>query len=768
MSDRSAGGHARAASLSPEQRKQIARKASQARWDKKANPNRPKTIAVTKVPDRPALAADAPAPSVPAEPRRPGPMFSEASVMAIIDAMQEMKSRRSARPRTPEWNPYKIRPELFGPVSQHIKDHKKQLAMDDNSSLQSANQFAMQAWQVGSWGNDDSEMFLGYPRLAQMTQRPEFRLFGEIMSEEMTRKWIDFRGTDDESTKEEDKPKDRNNDDEESDQERKKQEKGPRSDDRNKEIERKIVELRQFMDEIGARRVYKTLAAHDNYYGIGHLYLDLKGADMNNMRDPENSTSIGNGRDKFTKAKLGVNCLQGIRTIEPVWCYPTAYNSMNPLSPDFYDPQVWYVMGTEIHKTRLLPLIGRPVSDLLKPAYAFGGLSMTQMAQPYVDIWLRTRESVGEIIHAFSVMVLQTNMSTTTQPGGSGGGGGDVVARMMLANMLRDNQGMMVIDKATEDFKNISAPISGLDALQAQSQEHMFSVSRIPAVKFAGIQPLGLNATSEGELRAFNDTIHGQQEHLFRTNLTTLVDIAQISLWGKRDPDITFDFLPLQEETPKEKGEITKLEAETDQIRIDSGVVSPEEVRAKVVADPESGFHGLDPDDVPDLLSEEESGLIPEGSGKGLEAELEEGGEKPGKPPSGARKGGKRPSDDDEAKDGDPDLYDYEEDRDTKDPFGANDAEFNEADHPRAPDGKFGSGGSASFKDKAAARVEQNRSSRIIDKYWAKQQAYNDGTGPKLTPQERADWKAAFARKQAAQQYITSTQQIELDQALQN
>jgi hypothetical protein len=257
---------------------------------------------------------------------------------------------------------------------------------------------------------------------------------------------------------------------------------------------------------------------------------------------------------------------------------------------------------------------------------------------------------------------------------------------MALANMLRDNQGIMVIDKNTEDFKNISAPISGLDELQAQAQEHLFSVGRIPAVKFAGIQPKGLNATSEGELRAFNDTVHGRQEQLFRSHLTTVLDIAQISLWGARDPDITYDFLPLYEETVKEKAEIRKIEAETDQIRVDSGIVSQEEVRSKIVADPESGYHGLDPDDVPELLQEEEQGLIPEGAGKGLEAELEEGGQPPPKPAGGAPKPGKKPSKpkeaDDEAEDGDLSIFD-----------GAMD-DFNENEHPRAPDGKFGRGGS--------------------------------------------------------------------------
>ena len=621
-------------------------------------------------------------------------IYSEGAMALMIEFMKE-SGRKKHLQRTPQTNPYRIRPELFGPVSAHIKGNvsrARRLAMDDNSALVSANAFAVDSWQNGGMISDNASeglLFLGYPYLSELAQRPEYRLFGEIRAEEMTRNWIEFRGTDDESDQEKDKPKDRNKEDDEADKRRDETGESPRKDTRNKEIQDKIKELNDFAEHLKLKQWFKDVAVWDSHMGIGHLYLDLKNANVEDMRDPENRMSIGNGRDETSKAKLGKGCLLGLRTIEPIWCYPTTYNASNPLVKSWYDPQVWYVMGAEIHKTRLLPFISRPVPDILKPAYAFGGLSMSQMAKPYVDIWLRTRESVGELIHAFSVMILMTNMGTQTQPGGAGGGNGDVVMRMMQANALRDNQGMMVIDKGTEDFKNISAPISGLDQLQAQAQEHLFSVGRIPAVKFTGIDPHGLNASSEGSLRAFGESIHGAQEQLFRSHLTTIIDIMMISLWGARDPDITFDFLPLQELTMKEKAEIRKIEAETDQIRIDSGVIGNDEVRKKVVADPESGYDGLDPDDVPDLLQEEEGGLIPEGAGKGLEAELANAGGKGG--------------DDDER----PQPRRKPEGRDSAVlPFdGASDStsgatdDWNEKDHPRGQPGnagQFGSGGKGS------------------------------------------------------------------------
>lgn len=61
------------------------------------------------------------------------------------------------------------------------------------------------------------------------------------------------------------------------------------------------------------------------------------------------------------------------------------------------------------------------------------------------------------------------------------------------------------------------------------------------------------------------------------------------------------------------------------------------------------------------------------------------------------------------------------------------------------------------FPNKAAARVELNRSTRLIEKYYRQDQERQNGA-PKLTPQERAEWQAAFTTKSLAQQYLTASQ----------
>ena len=475
--------------------------------------------------------------------------------------------------RSPENNPFRL-PAFPKAAIPPKKAHR--LAMDESMN------WAAGQWSAGVLNSIGSEglLFLGYPYLAELAQRPEYRIISETIATEATRKWIKFKGTGKEDKTE------------------------------------KIKQLNDYLDGLQARDKYADLAAQDGFFGRSHLYHEFGGGkELKPGEDPtdddeELKVPIGNGRDAMSKGKIGKdNPLTRLQTVEAVWTYPMTYNAVNPLKKDWYNPQFWYVMGREIHCSRLLTFIGHPVPDLLKPAYAFGGLSLSQMAKPYVDIWLTTRQSVADLIHSFSVMVLMTDLQTILQPGNANG----LIARAALFNALRDNQGLMIVNKNSEDFKNVSASLGGLHELQAQAQEHMASVARIPLVKFTGISPAGLNASSEGEMRAFYDTIAAYQNKFMRPNLTKTIDFAMLSLWDEVDQEITYDFEPLWEMTEKERGEKKKADAETGQIHIDSGVISPAEERQRIINDPDSAYQGLDPEDVPDLSEEEEEGLEPEG-----------------------------------------------------------------------------------------------------------------------------------------------------------
>lgn len=425
--------------------------------------------------------------------------------------------------------------------------------------------------------------FPGYSYLAELAQRPEYRHMAEIWAEHATRKWIKLHGPD----------------------------------------EDRLGQIEAELDRLNVRAVFRHADEIDGMFGRAHIYLDFG--------DGERSQRLMVDPRKVTPARP----LRSLRAVEPMWVYPGQYEASDPLHADFYRPRFWYVQGATVADSRFLTFTRHPVPDMLKPAYAFGGQSYTQLAKPYVDNWLRTRQSVSDITSAFSQMILATDMGSTL----TGGDGSSLFARADMFNRTRDNRGLMVINKDSEELTNVVTPLSGLDALQAQSQEQMSSVGRIPLSIYIQSTPTGLNASSDGEIRSFYADVTAHQEKDYRPNLQRVIEIVQLGLDGRIDPDVKFTFEPLWEMSAVEIATVRKLEADTDAVYVGTGAVSNDEVRER--------------------LREQDGGLY---QSVGLDGDA-------------------------------PELdVDSEDNTDEDDPDAAQDA-WTEADHPRGEGGKFGVGG---------------------------------------------------------------------------
>lgn len=411
-------------------------------------------------------------------------------------------------------------------------------------------------------GSGDFQGFPGYPYLAGLSTRAEYRAFASTMASELFRQWIKIHS--------------KNADDQAQD--------NPR-----------ITELEQAIEKFDLLGVFQRAAVHDSLFGRGQISINIKGAD--------NATPL-----VLDPRTLPKGSLQSFTTIEAMWTSPSAYNAIDPTAPDFYRPREWFVLGKTVHATRLLTIVTRPLPDMLKPAYNFSGMSLSQLAEPYVNNWLRTRQSVSDLINNFSITALKTNMAQVLQGCDDGT---SLFARADMFTLTRSNRGLMLLDKDAEDLVQVNTPLSGLHELQAQSQEHICSAVRIPSMILTGISPTGMNASSEGEVRAFYDWIASQQEAYWYHPLDICLKVLMLHLWGEIDDSIGFEFNPLWQTSAAEEATIRLNNAQADAVYLDHSVISQEEVRAKLARDPDSGYAGIDVTDVPEAeFDDEGQGLL--------------------------------------------------------------------------------------------------------------------------------------------------------------
>ena len=409
---------------------------------------------------------------------------------------------------------------------------------------------------ISSYANTDPMFyggFIGYPTLTMMAQSADYRNVPDTNALEMTREWgkIVVKGDGEEGSSD------------------------------------KIQKLTEEFERIDARNIIRKHIENEGLFGMSHLFIKIK--------EQDDKTDLPLIYENVPKGGL-----EGLILIEPIHSSPAAFNASNPLEFDFYKVNNWFVQGVNIHQDRLLTLVTRPVPDLLKPAYNFGGLSWLQIMKPYVERFQRDTDSISDLISKFSLTALKTNMETILQGGEEGAS--QLLMRAQMMGQFRDNLNMLLMDMEGEDLVQINTPMTGLVDLWAKSQELMAMPSHTPLVKLTGITPSGLNASSDGEIRVYNDWISGLQNAFILPQIMKILRIAQMSLFGEIDNNISFEFNSLKQMDDSELADLNLKKAQTAGALIEAGVLSQEDERSRLSNDQDSGYGFIDPDKVPESL----------------------------------------------------------------------------------------------------------------------------------------------------------------------
>lgn len=469
--------------------------------------------------------------------------------------------------------------QLYGPAKTLGAPESARLAMD--SMLNETGTFTLlqHAFNHGQFPTLGPS-FMGYAALSSLMQNGLIRACIETVADDMTREWIEISAVD------------TNDDGEDSDE--------------KKKLEDALIDYK-------VRDTCHKAAEFDGYFGGCLIYIDT-GATDEQLLVPldisDKSAELKNFR-RFT-------------IVEPINIFPGTYESINPLDPMYFVPKTWWVLGKQVHASRLIRVCGNEVPVILKPTYNFLGIPQAQLLYDYVIHFQDARMNAARLLEKFSLLVMKTNMQDIlTNPGSTS----SLDPRLQYMASYRNNDGILAIDKEMEDIDNIVTPLTGVTDVVRQSLEFLVMINRSPAVKTLGISPAGFN-TGDSDIRNYNDHVSSQQEKVLRTPLQKMLDVIQIVALGKYDKSVNFTFVSLNEEDEKSIAETQQIKATTRQTYLQEGVVSEHEVRKSIAADPHSGFYGIDVDATPegddDGEEETENGIFnptKRGTGNGVQEE---------------------------------------------------------------------------------------------------------------------------------------------------
>lgn len=256
-------------------------------------------------------------------------------------------------------------------------------------------------------------------------------------------------------------------------------------------------------------------------------------------KEPINYAALGEGSLKF------LNVIPRTRITQTSLDY-------DPLSPTYGRPKTYWINGQEVHHSRLLifrgdPLTQVPDSTLMPSQWVRNdGFGVSVLMSLIDDLTRATgsRQAAYQLIQRASVFLYQTD---TLDLEGSDEGQSKLAQMQNIINQINLFRGA-VVDRApgqSDPITVISPQFGSVPELVMSFLQILSAASDIPATRFLGQAPGGLNATGDSDLENYYGRLESEQKQKLRPILIQLLGVMGPSALGdqydRRTMEIKFD-----------------------------------------------------------------------------------------------------------------------------------------------------------------------------------------------------------------------------------
>ena len=458
-----------------------------------------------------------------------------------------------------KFNNFKM-PEQFGKTPTITTDNG---AVFDNNSLPINSCGQINQSELKSLVNS---YFMGYPAYSILSQNGILQNIIQSYAQQCVRKWVEIKS---------------------------------RSNSKDNKHD-KIKAIHKRMEELKVKDNYRLATEMMVMFGGCKMYHKIKGDDL----EDEYLTPL------YIKQKVKKGDLLYIKVVEPLYATPLNFNTTNPLSENFYEPQEWNILTTTLHTSRLCHFSYNYVPTLLKPVYWFNGMPLIQLVLSYLIGFESVRKDIINVVSRYNINVFSTSLDALLNYDGNSTfqDGEDCYSRLKLAQAIMSNFSIFAMDnnpEAPETWQQFNMTIAGLSEILSQNAELVCAACRMPSIILYGTSPKGFNSTGDVELRTFYDLISSIQEANLLPSLQITFNLIQMDLFGEIDDDLFIEFNPLWTMSELDQSQINLNTMNTDVGYATAGIIATQEIRQKLAANPKSGYDNLMSDVQFDSLMDE-------------------------------------------------------------------------------------------------------------------------------------------------------------------
>ena len=245
----------------------------------------------------------------------------------------------------------------------------------------------------------------------------------------------------------------------------------------------------------------------------------------------------------------------------------------DPASPGFGAPTTYSLVGADggridLHPSRVIRLGGVETPDLDRTD-GWGDPVLLALDEAIKNAGLTAAGIAGLVqeakVDVFKIKDLTLNVGNPDYRG-------RMLERFELANLGKSINNALIMD-ADEAWEQKTVNFAQLPEVMRLYLQIAAGAADIPATRFLGQSPDGLNATGEGDLRNYYDRISAEQELTLRPALEQLDAVLVRSALGQMPDDYYWTFAPLWQLGEKDRAEIFKLKVEAVKALAEGGLV---------------------------------------------------------------------------------------------------------------------------------------------------------------------------------------------------
>ena len=277
---------------------------------------------------------------------------------------------------------------------------------------------------------------------------------------------------------------------------------------------------------------------------------------------------------------IGINDISNFAILDRFDVAAMSINQ-NPLSPHYLKPSSYNIgKSGEVNRDRVFQMDGAETTNWTKQKLNGWGVSIYEQGFNAIQASQTSTELINNLLFQSNVDFYKIKGLNQAL---SDGQDDLVMKRIQIAQSMKSVLNGVALD-SEDEYINIAKNFAGLNELNNGMLAIVAGAFDIPLTRLLGKSADGMNATGEGDMSNYYDMVASIQETDIRDAYDWALKFISYDLFGE-DLGLTVIFPPLWQMSDTQRADLDLKRAQTDQVNINNGTVTPMECRRRIAED---------------------------------------------------------------------------------------------------------------------------------------------------------------------------------------